>query len=239
MRRSVEDLKTFYQTPLGESARRLIGVKLSEAWKDVQGQDVLGIGYPVPWLEQLGEARRILAAMPARQGAEIWPADMRVRTVLVEEDALPFPAGLFDRVLLVHALEEAADPHRLLLEASRLLSPSGRLIVVVAARGGFWAHAERTPFGHGQPYSRSQLDAALRAAELEPLAFSYALHAPPIMLRWAGLMEKVAPMVWPVTGGVILMEAGRKPFVAQTRVQTASLLKDLQGVLAGQPVPTS
>jgi len=242
LRRSVEDLNRFYASPEGGVAKRLVSTKLHEAWPDVRGLDVLGIGYSTPYLGCFNEARRVLSAMPASQGAEIWPTDLKVRTTLVEEEALPFPTSLFDRILMVHALEESATPQGLLLEASRLLSPSGRLILAVSARGGWWAHAEKTPFGYGQPYSRMQLENALRDAELEPLAWSYALYAPPMasLLRWAGALEKVLPKIWPLNGGLILMEAGRRPFVAHTARVQKSILQELRGVLAPpQPVPTS
>ena len=245
MRRSVEDLIAFYSAPEGAVARRLVSAKLNEAWSDVKGCDILGLGYATPYLDGFHEARRVIAAMPAAQGAQIWPADLRVRSTLVEEEALPFPSGLFDRILMIHALEESPTPQGLLLEASRLLAPGGRLIVAVAARGGFWAHAEKTPFGYGQPYSRGQLENAVREAELEPLAWSYALYAPPAasLLRWAGALEKALPMLWPLRGGLILMEAGRRPYVATpARTQASTLLQDLRGVLAPQPqqpVPTS
>ena len=242
MRRSVEDLNRFYASSEGTVARKLVGDKLSEAWPDVRGLDVLGIGYCTPYLGQFNEARRVIAAMPAGQGAEIWPADLRVRAALVEEDALPFPTALFDRILMVHALEESPAPQGLLLEASRLLSPNGKLILAVAARGGFWAHAEKTPFGYGQPYSRMQLESALRDAELEPLAWSYALYTPPLrsLLGWAGPLENILPRIWPLKGGLILMEAGRRPFIAHTAKVQSSILQDLRGVLGvQQPVPTS
>lgn len=243
MRRSVDDLNRFYATPEGVAAQRLVRRKIGDAWPDVRGLDVLGIGYCTPYLDGFSDARRILQAMPAAQGAEIWPADLKVRSALVEEEALPFPTALFDRILMVHALEESQAPHALLLEASRLLSPNGRLIVAVAARGGFWAHAEKTPFGYGQPYSRSQLESAIRDAELEPVAWSYALHVPPWrwLLGWANTFEAVVPRVWPLAGGLILMEAARRPFVANTVRASKSLLKELQEVLVPgqQPVPTS
>ncbi len=243
MRRSVDDLSRFYAMPEGGVAQRLVRRKIGDAWPDVRGLDVLGIGYCTPYLGGFSEARRVLQAMPAAQGAEIWPSDLRVRTTLVEEEALPFPTALFDRILMIHALEESPAPHALLLEASRLLSPNGRLIIAVAARGGFWAHAEKTPFGYGQPYSRSQLEGAIRDAELEPTAWSYALHVPPwrSLLGAANVFEAVAPKIWPLPGGLILMEASRRPFVVTPQRAQKSILKELQDVLVPgqQPVPTS
>jgi len=244
LRRSVEDLNRFYATPEGQVVQRLVGLRLRDQWNDVRGLDVLGIGYTTPYLDPFNEARRVLQAMPAGQGAEIWPADLKVRAALVEEEALPFPSALFDRILMVHALEESPSPQNLLLEAARLLSPNGKLILVVAARGGLWAHAEKTPFGYGQPYSRGQLENAVRDADLEPMAWSHALYVPPArsLLRWANTLERVVPHIWPLTGGLILMEAGRRPFVATTaKAAQKSLLPELRGVLApaGAPVPTS
>ena len=50
-----------------------------------------------------------------------------------------------------------------------MLAPSGRVIIVAAARMGLWADAEKTPFGHGRPFTRGQLESLVREAELEPL----------------------------------------------------------------------
>ncbi len=241
MRRTVEDLNSFYTTPEGQMVRELVGLRLRDQWGDVRGLDVLSIGYGTPYLDHFNEARRVIQAMPAAQGAEIWPSDLKVRAALVEEEALPFPSALFDRILMVHALEESQSPQNLLMEAARLLSPNGKLILVVAARGGLWAHVEKTPFGYGLPYSRGQLENAVRQAELEPMAWASALYVPPVrsLLRWARTIEKIVPHIWPLTGGLILMEAGRRPFVATTVKAPKPLLPELSDVLApaGAPAP--
>ena len=65
-----------------------------------------------------------------------------------------------DRVLLVHALEMAHDPGALLREVWRVLAAGGRLLAVVPNRRGLWARMDTTPFGHGRPYSRTQINAA-------------------------------------------------------------------------------
>ena len=241
MRRSVEALNRFYADTIGVTARKLIQARLIEAWPDVRELDVLGLGYATPYLDQFSEARRVIAAMPAQQGAEIWPQGRRVKSVLIDEQALPFMSAMFDRILLVHALEDSADHVKLLCEAARLLSPSGRVIVVVAARGGLWAHADHTPFGHGLPFSRRQLEEALREAELEPMAWSYALFAPPMrsLMRWAPFIEDLALRFLPFSGGLILMEAARKPFVALNQPVPSTLMSELKRALTPQPIPSS
>lgn len=233
MRRSVQDLSRFYATPEGAVTRRVVADKLAEAWPDVAGCDVLGLGYATPYLEAFNNARRVIAAMPAGQGAEIWPEGLKCRSVLVDEQFTPFPAALFDRIFLIHGLEESSNPEGMLMEASRLLTTHGRIIIAVAARGGLWTHSEKTPFGHGLPFSRSQLENALRNAELEPVAWSHALYVPPMrsFMRWAQAFENLAPKIWPYTGGLILMEAGKRNVRVPVKSATSSVIHDLREVL--------
>ena len=107
MRRSIDELRTFYGEPTGALARRLVARRLDDAWGEAADCDVLGVGYATPWLDAFIGARRVVAAMPGGQGVEHWPTVGRNRTLLVDDRRLPFPAGSFDRILLVHALEEA------------------------------------------------------------------------------------------------------------------------------------
>ena len=214
MRRSIEELRTFYGEPAGALARRLLARRLEDAWGEAAGCDVLGVGYATPWLDAFVGARRVVAAMPGGQGVELWPAAGRNRTVLVDDRRLPFVAGGFDRILLVHALEEAEDAAGLLAEAVRALSPAGRIILIAAARGGLWSRVEATPFGHGRPFTRRQLERLVRDAGLEPTAWSQTLYVPPWgpLLPLADGFEQVGRHVLPGAAGVILLEATRQAY---------------------------
>lgn len=214
MRRSIEELRTFYGEPAGALARRLLARRLDDAWGEAANCDVLGIGYATPWLDAFVGARRTVAAMPGGQGVELWPSVGKNRTVLVDDRRLPFPAGSFDRILVVHALEEAEDAPGLLLEAVRALSPAGRIILIAAARGGLWARAEATPFGHGRPFTRRQLERLVREAGLEPTAWSQTLYVPPWgpLLPLADGLEQIGRRVMPGAAGVILLEATRQAY---------------------------
>jgi SAM-dependent methyltransferase len=219
MRRDVLELRQFYASPLGQAARAMVTRKVLEAWGDAHGLDVLALGYATPFLGHLhGSARRVVAAMPAQQGVEVWPGPRNL-AALAGEDALPFPNALFDRILLTHAVEESPDAVALLREVWRVLAPSGRVIVAVAARNGLWADAEKTPFGHGRPYSRSQLAELLRDAELEPSGWTRALYVPPVgwLARSAEGFEQVGSRLWPGFAGLVLMEAVKQTFAVKPK----------------------
>jgi SAM-dependent methyltransferase len=238
MRRDVLDLRAFYASPLGRSAREMLGRKVEEAWGDARGLDVLGLGYATPFLDSArANARRVVAAMPATQGVEVWPHGERNQATLVEETGLPFPNAMFDRILAVHALEEADDPAAVLREIWRVMAPSGRLIVAVSSRDGLWAGAEGTPFGHGRPFSRHQLEALLREADLEPAGWTRALYVPPmaVMSRWAEGFEQVGARLWPRFAGLILMEAVKQTFAVKPRGNRARVRVFAPGVLAPSP----
>ncbi|MDQ2861764.1 MAG: class I SAM-dependent methyltransferase [Pseudomonadota bacterium] len=215
MRQGVLDLRAFYASSLGRAARTILSRRIQEAWGGAGGLDVLALGYATPFLDIVGPAtRRKVAAMPAAQGVEAWPVGERNLACLTLEAALPMPNALFDRVLAVHALEESDNPLAVLREIRRVLAPSGRTILVVTARHGLWADAENTPFGHGRPFSRRQIEALVREADLEPVGWTRALYVPPVAWawRWAEGFEWVGARLWPPFAGVILVEAVKQTF---------------------------
>ncbi len=220
------DLRDFYATPLGRMARRAISRRIRAHWPELSGLSVLGIGYPTPYLEPMrSEAERAIAAMPAAQGVLHWPRNADGLAVLTSETELPFADVSMDRVILVHALECAERVRPLLREAWRVLSESGRLLVVTPNRSGVWARFERTPFGHGQPYSPSQLSRTLREVMFTPLSTSGALFVPPsrsrMMISSAPAWEKIGGRWFPAFAGVVVAEAAKQIYAGQAEPEKA------------------
>ena len=235
MRRDVLELREFYAQPLGVAVRETLTRKVFETWGDARGVDVLGLGYATPFLEPFLTARRVIAAMPAQQGVEPWPARGRNRACLVDETCLPFPSAMFDRVLVTHGLEESDNPGAMLAEVGRVMSASGRVIVAAAARTGLWSNAEKTPFGHGRPFTRGQLERLVRDAELEPTAWSQALYVPPWtpLADFAETFEQVGSRIWPGAAGLILLEAVKRTFALKAQpVRARALAPVLQPATA-------
>ena len=165
----VIDLRDFYSQRLGIVARRLINRGIQARWPDAEGQRVLGLGYPTPYLGLFREdSERCIAFMPAAQGVLKWPTARPTLATLVDEFSLPLPDAAVDRILLVHALEMSDDPEGLLREVWRVLAPSGRMMAVIPNRRGVWTRTDNTPFGHGRPYSRSQITQLLRQTWFTP-----------------------------------------------------------------------
>ena len=209
------DLRDFYASGLGQVAARMIRRRVRSVWPDLTGQSVLGLGFATPYLNvaQNGTTK-IMAAMPAAQGVLHWPPDGPGLTTLVDEAELPFPDLSVDRMLLIHALETTEQVRPMMREVWRVLSGGGRLLVVVPNRRGIWARMDRTPFGHGQPYSSGQLSRLLRETMFTPVKSYRALFVPPTRSR----MVLASAPAWEQLGlrgsmpfaGVVLVEATKQ-----------------------------
>ncbi len=239
MTTEVHALEAFYASPGGEAAARLVRARLAFLWPSLPGMTVLGIGHAAPYLGLWqAEARACLALTPAHavngHHAPAWPPLLprpwpgaarpsaapaaSLAALVAEEEALPFADASIDRILLVHGLEGAENVRRLLREAWRVLRDDGRLIIVVPNRLGLWAQLERTPFGHGQPYSTGQLSRLLARHLFRVEARDAALFLPPYGLRLlraaAPSVERAGRTLCPRIAGVAIVEAEKDLFSA-------------------------
>jgi SAM-dependent methyltransferase len=216
----VVDLRDFYDSALGQVARRLLRRKIRQIWPDVRAQRVLGVGFATPYLRPFrDEAERVIAVMPASQGVLPWPGDGPGLVTLAEDETLPFPDCSFDRIMLVHSLENTESARLLMREVWRVLTDSGRVLVITPNRQGLWARLERSPFASGQPYSAHQLNAVLRDTMFTPHATYRALFYPPVSNRavrtWAVAIEELGNRWFSSFSGVVLVEAAKQIYAAQ------------------------
>jgi len=236
----IVDLRSFYESPLGKATERFLGEAIRARFDNCIGQAVLGVGYAAPYLEMFrGDALRTLAFMPAGQGVVNWPSPGPSASALIETDMLPLPDSCIDRVLVIHALEIAEHPRDLLAEIWRILTPGGRMLAIAPRRAGLWAQLDTTPFGNGQPYSRSQLRDLMRDALFSPTYWGEALYFAPfegkIVLRSAPLFEKVGAKLSLPGAGVIFVEAMKQLYRPVGLRRTSPALQPLQPVLGTRP----
>lgn len=237
MRVDIAELQKFYASPLGEAAARQIARRTAELWPDLTGAAVVGIGYAPPLLDAVRASagpERVIAIMPSDQGPARWPADGPTLTALSHEGHLPLADRSVDRVILLHALEDAAALAPFLREVWRVLTDSGRVLAIVANRRGLWCRADQSPFGHGRPFSSRQLKRALGAAMFEAEQETMALHALPsrrALAVWsADAMERFGSRWTPQFGGVVMIDA-RKSLYAGSPVMGRGRLRP--GRIAG------
>ena len=202
---NIVDVAEFYSHSLGRATQAVLASKLKAALDVPQDRLIMGLGYASPYLEGHDRA---LSFMMARAGVIHWPDACKVRSALVDELDLPLGDNVVDVAFLVHALEFSESAEDLMEEVWRVLSPQGRLILVVPNRRGLWSVSDQSPFGQGQPFSGTQMQALLKQAQFSLKRIEYGLVSPP----WAGLrmmrgFERLSRFGIGSIGGVIVVEA--------------------------------
>lgn len=240
----VSDFRDFYRTGAGQMVRTQLGRKLKSRLNLSSGQVFLGLGYALPYLDDLTpDGVTALAFMMARQGCIQWPPEGEVRAALVDDYDLPLLESVADAVLVTHGLELAEDPAEMLQEIWRVLAPQGRLLLVVPNRRGLWAASEKTPFGHGQPFSRSQLQNLLKEARFSAIGWDQALAAPPFshpsLIRVAAGLDGTLNRVFGRFSGVTIVEAAKQVYAFSSGKRARRLVPRLRPVLLPSPRPAN
>ncbi|MFD1344152.1 class I SAM-dependent methyltransferase [Litorisediminicola beolgyonensis] len=241
MHLDVQILRDFYyRSALGRAAQRIIRDEVCATWPNVHGQTVAGFGFAAPLLRPfLPEARRVIALMPAPQGVMHWPAGMPNVSVLCEETLWPLETGYVDRLVVLHGLETSERPTALLDECYRVLGPGGEALFIAPNRSGLWARSDRTPFGYGRPYSRSQLERMLTDHDFLPESHVALLYQPPstrrFWMRTGRFWERMGRTIPAVmAGGVVMVRAVKR--VPPRPRGVGERVRDPLGALAPKPV---
>ena len=246
MHLDVKEIRDFYyRSTLGRAARASINKNLSSIWPETNGLNVLGFGFPIPFLRKyLDTSRRVVALMPAQMGVLAWPSPEANVSVLVDEKRWPIDTGHVDRLIMSHSLEHASDISALLTEAYRVLGPGGRALFMVPNRAGLWSRSDDTPFGQGKPFSSGQLETQLRLHGFLPEKHFSALYMLPSkkrnLQRFSTFLEKMGQKLPFLVGGLIMLEASKIPDVTKgspilDSKRTSSGV--LEGLAKGKPQP--
>ena len=224
MAEDVARLIEFYKSPLGRISRALVREQIIDLAGNIGGLRVLGLGFATPYLRfTLARAERVVALMPARQGSSAWPRESPSHTVSCDPLEMPLTDAAADLIIAVHAFEHIADAEELMRELWRVAAPNAKLILVVPRRRGIWAQSDNTPFGSGNPFSRSQLEKLLRDHSFTPEVWRDALFLPPVqrslVLKSARFFERAGRLFGPAFAGVTCVRARKELFPAVARRQ--------------------
>jgi hypothetical protein len=244
MYRDITEIKQFYQSSLGKLTAQILGRKLKSFWGEeiAVEKNILGVGYPLPYLDKC-DHRKTFAVMTATQGVTRWPLLGPCRTVLTEDHIIPLQDNSAERILLVHAVENADYLRELMHEVWRVLEPNGRVLLVVPSRAGLWANSDKTPFGHGRPFSMKQLRNMLFNLQFVIENHRRALYFFPshnrALISIAPALEFLGEMFLPKFGGVTIVEATKQLYNV-TPVKVSPVTTNYPApVWESEPVPTA
>lgn len=226
----VVELRDFYTSSIGKLAQKDINHLIYKIWPNCKNQIILGMGYTPPFLNPLNSAHNtVYSFMPSQQGILGWPAHQPSLSTLINESCLPLPNQSIDRILCVHMLENCRNQHEFLQEIWRVLKPEGRVLFIVPNRRGLWARVDNNPFGHGQPYTMTQLNSLLRAHLFTPSVHYRGLYIPPVSSKFFTLvrpaLEKIGPYCLQKFSGLLYVEAVKQIYALTDKTKFLKNLK--------------
>ena len=138
-------LTDWLHSPLGEVLVQSQKERLTPVISRVFGYHVLQLSCApdVNMLVDCPVSHKIVFAPGWQQGRKLPVADI---------ETLPLPTDSMDAVLLHHSLDFTRDSHRLLREATRVLRPGGRLIIIGFNPASLWGVSKVLRWGKQMPW---------------------------------------------------------------------------------------
>lgn len=142
-----------------------------------------------------------------------------VARVVATPEHLPFDARSVDMMLLPHTLEYAEDPHQVLREVSRVLTPEGHVVILgfnPLSLWGLWRllHRRQEAPWHGRFLHLARIKDWLKLLDFELTQGSMHYYRPPLASERAmdrlRFLDKVGNRWWPMAGAVYLIVAKKR-----------------------------
>jgi SAM-dependent methyltransferase len=238
---AIIELGEWLKTPPGQVLLAWEQERIDKAVFDIFGYHALQMGLPAldglranrmphRWLasESLVVPEPQLIAPP--RDLEISTQPLKVPVALhCCPEALPFASNSLDLIVMPHTLEMSTDPHAALAEATRVLVPEGRLVIVGFNPMSLWALRQRLgSAGHslrigdeslflpsaGEFIGYWRLRDWLRLLSFDVEVGKFGCYRPPwSSQKWLQRfewMERTGERWWPVLGAVYFLVAVRR-----------------------------
>ena len=221
MYNNINKLEIFYSSLLGRHCKILINNQLNNFLPNTKGMNILGIGYTFPFIKKLRSESKSLFIFSTNDVINYNLTSIKNKfSCIIDEKKIPISDLHFDRIIICHSLEFIANIENFLQEVWRILNGEGKIIILIPNRLGFWARDEKNPFGHGQPFSKSQIINLLNQNKFEITKIKFSLYIPPnyndLILKYAKNNDIFFSKWFFGFGGVLIVEAKKQIYGLQS-----------------------
>lgn len=234
-------LNAWFERPLGRSLLANESLRLRNILPTLYGTVAIQLGRAgrIDLLESCSAPTRVVMDLPAVNRSD-FPAG-----IMGESEQLPFDSRSVDVALLPHTLEFSSDPHQVLREVQRVLSPEGHLIVLGFNPLSLWgarrlvARRSATAPWCGQFISLPRMKDWLKLLEFDLVQGAMLYYRPPManerVMERLHFLDKVGDRWWPMAGAVYLIVA-KKRVVGMTPLRPEWRAADILRNSAARPV---
>ena len=209
---NLDDLIKFYNSELGLNCVNIIQEKLDFLLQGNEDQEILGLGYILPYLiNNRIKSRLSFLSVPSANNKIKFIKNSYNSSIEIDEKAFPFKDLQFDKIFVSHWLEVSDRLDLVMSEIWRVLKGQGKIILIIPNAFSFWALRENTPFGKCRSFSQTQMKKLLHLHGFEEIKLNFCLYFPPIhqkfLLTNYKTLEYIGGTIFKNFGGVMIVEA--------------------------------
>ena len=207
-------LAAWLQTPLGKQLLEAESKQLSPVLSRIFGYHILQISS--------SNSTELLSESPVGHKISFAPGYAEdIKQPVADAEALPLTSGSVDAVLVHHALDFTPDSHRLLREATRVIMPGGRLLIIGFNPFSFWGLSKLLRLRKNTPWNARFITASrvtdwLKLLEFHVESVSYGAWVPPVnhagLMRHAEKFERLGNRFQLPLGGFYMVVATKQVF---------------------------
>ncbi len=216
-------LVCWFDQPLGRLLQAAITSHLNAVLPSLFGNTILQLGRigHMPLMDESVAPTSILL--------DIDPLNTTSNAVSAQSHELPFDARSIDIAILPHTLDFADDPHRILREIDRVLSPDGHVVIVGFNPYSFWGLRHLFSRKHKQVpwnaryFSTTRIKDWMSLLSYEIQSTQPLFYRPPLknqkLMQRLFFLEKLGGRMWPQVAAVYVIVA-KKQMLTMTPIQT-------------------
>lgn len=222
-------LRRWFDTPLGRSVEAAEASQLYQVLGHLYGTTALQLGRigELDLMDACIAPTRILLDQEPVPGTRESPS--RQSCVGAHLDALPLDTKSIDVAVLPHTLDFEGDPHRILREVDRVLSPEGHMVIIGFNPYSFWGlrrlfgrRKRRMAPWNAHFFSMARIKDWMSLLGYEVTETSTVFHRPPVrhdkLRSRLFFMERLGTRWWSGMAGVYIVVA-KKRVVGMTPLQ--------------------
>jgi SAM-dependent methyltransferase len=236
---SAQELKTFYESPIGITACKILRSHLTKILGTPKKEKILGIGFTLPFLPVFESNNHCISFLVPELGVAQTSSD--IESVIIDEGLLPLRNETIDKVIIAHTLENIERLDDLLAQIWRILKPNGKILIISTNESGFWRNT-KTPFSKGRAICCEEIATDLMVQKFYFVKTKKALFFPPIKFNQLAIFaEKYCRFLLAPFCGVYITTATKLVFAPRDRGRPTKITQSIIEKLfkpKSKPIPS-
>jgi len=215
MYQDINKLEKFYQSELGKAVQDRIYSKLKEYIYLHDGEKLGSFGFGELYLSLLPKKKVSIFNFFSQQvGIKKNITNEKLLNVLLDEEQLPIEDLFLNHIICIHYLEHSENLKKILRELWRVLSPEGKIYIILPNKKSSWSFVSQSPFSSGFGFSKNQINQVLEDNFFEIQSIDRLVYFPSwnsrLLLNNRFFLEKIGSYFWRFFNGFYLCVATKR-----------------------------